>query len=498
MPSDDHHPTDGSTAGEGRAEERSRLLNRRRFLEVWGAVAGTGLLAGCQEVPLDTDTPRTTTTSRATTTPQEETQTAEQTVEGEGPPFERPRTASQIKELKPAIDEQPMRTNPVVAWTKERNTYEEYITPYEGFYIRNHYKPPIPSDVDPAEWTVTITGEGVGPNKELSVTDIQENYPTETVDHMMQCGGNGISYFVDGWNGNGWGLASNGRFTGTPLSAVLDDMGVDTSGDRWITAVGGENPEGTGDFSKSVPMEKVMDDCILAYQMNGDPLAADHGYPIRLIVPGWYGNVNIKHLDRLIFDDRMMNGPAGVPTEGLGNWHQRFYRIHANQDSRDDIVVYEDVDTYDIREQMENTDIRQAYVGMDMTVRSLIATPGMGQTVQYTGKIPIVGVAWAGDDDISKVEISDDGGETWQETELFGPDKGAGWRQFRTQWDPGQTGSFTLASRATDNKGRTQPAVISDPEDNLRQIKNNKFPWNAHGQAVNAYMPDAVDIEVAT
>jgi DMSO/TMAO reductase YedYZ molybdopterin-dependent catalytic subunit len=402
-----------------------------------------------------------------------------------------------MKRLKPGVDQESVMTDPVLAWTEERSAYEDWVTPYESFYIRNHYNPRHPSEVDGPGWTMTITGEGVD-TVETTVQDVRQDYTTETVGHVMQCGGNGISHFLDSWTANGWGLLSNGLFTGTPLSEVLTDLGIDTSGDRWITAIAGENPEGTGDYSKSIPMDKAMDDCILAYQMNGQPLAADHGYPIRLIVPGWYGNASVKHVRQLYISDRMMDGPGGVPMEGLGNWHQNFYRIHANQDAREDVVAYEDVDTYDIREQMESSEILQAYTGMDMTVKSLIARPGIGDTVQYTGSIPVIGVAWAGDDDIEMVEISDDGGETWQEAELFGPDYGAAWRQFRAMWDPGQTGSFTLASRATDDKGRTQPAVISDPDENLRKIQDDKFPWNAHGQATNAYMPDAVDVEVVS
>jgi DMSO/TMAO reductase YedYZ molybdopterin-dependent catalytic subunit len=429
------------------------------------AAIGTGALAGCADILGGTD--------------------------DEEPPFERPRTAEQINQLKPGVEA--VQTNPAWAWVTSRETLERWITPYESFYVLNHTLPVIPEDEDPDEWTVTIGGDVE--ERSFTVTDLIEDYPTNSVTHTMQCAGNGISYFTDAIDANGWGLLSQGFFTGVPLSTVFNDLGIDTSPGRWVTAVGGETSEEDPSFAQCIPMEKIKDDSILAYRMNGNPLEADHGYPIRLINPGWYGNSCVKSVERLIITDRQMYADEGRPMEGLMNMHQFFYRMQANKDDAEDLEIFDNLDTYDIHEQMEEPDILQPYTSMDMSVRSLVAIPD-GSTINYNGQIPVTGVAWAGDDNVTQVEISDDGGNTWQETELVGPDEDNAWRQFHTWWDPGEAGSFTLASRATDDKGRTQPATISDPEENLRSIENNKFPWNVRGMAVNAYMPDAVEIEV--
>ncbi len=179
------------------------------------------------------------------------------------------------------------------------------------------------------------------------------------------------------------------------------------------------------------------------------------------------------------------------------HWQQYSYRIIPQQD--DGAEHMESIDMFDTGEQMRNTDqIPNAFM-YDQLVKSLIGYPGEGQTVSPSpgGTIEVVGVAWAGDDRVEMVEVSTDGGDNWEEAEFFGPmASGNGWRQFRYVWnDPGD-GDHTLVSRATDEQGRTQPATISNPDEEIRGIQDDKYPWNQKGYGNNAYAPHGVDCTV--
>jgi hypothetical protein len=149
---------------------------------------------------------------------------------------------------------------------------------------------------------------------------------------------------------------------------------------------------------------------------------------------------------------------------------------------------------------MESDSVTHPYL-YDQLVKSLVGYPGDGQTVttRVDGTIEVVGVAWAGDDAVETVEVSTDGGESWNEAEFYGPITGQpGWRQFRYVWDA-SPGEHTVVSRATDENGRRQPATISGPDDRASQearIVDDQFPWNEGGYGNNAYMPHAVDCTV--
>jgi hypothetical protein len=148
---------------------------------------------------------------------------------------------------------------------------------------------------------------------------------------------------------------------------------------------------------------------------------------------------------------------------------------------------------------MDRTDeIDNAYM-YDQLEKSLIGYPGDGATVSPspTGSIEVIGVAWAGDDAVETVELSADGGETWDEAEFFGPvDSPNGWRQFRYVWENPGTGEQTLHSRATDERGYTQPAQIAEQSAQLRGIEDDMYPWDQGGYGNNAYVPHGVSFTV--
>lgn len=383
--------------------------------------------------------------------------------------------------------------DPENAEAAARETYTSYITPREEHYIRNHYLSP---QIDEDEWEVELQlGDETA---SLSMEEIKHSYSTESVAHTMQCSGNGRSFFDPEVGGNPWtfGAVGNTIWTGTPVSEVLEAYGADTSDGTWLMAAGGDNPEGQQIFARSIPMQKAMEDCLLAYEMNGSPMNAEHGFPVRLLVPGWMGNNNVKWLQELAVTDMMM---IGDEWEQYLHWQQNSYRIVPEGEEAEH---NEEIDVYDTWEQIEGAASGELdhypYI-YDQVVKSIIGFPGADATVsprEQDGNIEVIGVAWAGDDRVESVEVSADGGDSWDEAEFFGPDLGpGGWRQFRYLWDA-DPGEYVLYSRATDENGTTQPGPIADPEEGLEAVADDRFPWNQSGYACNAYEPHGVSVTV--
>ncbi|MFB6114201.1 MAG: molybdopterin-dependent oxidoreductase, partial [Halodesulfurarchaeum sp.] len=238
-----------------------------------------------------------------------------------------------------------------------------------------------------------------------------------------------------------------------------------------------------------------------SFEMNGRPLPKEHGFPVRLLVPGWFGNNNVKWVDRMHVMDKMVYPNDTWEPQGgqlYTHWQQYSYRIAGP--NTDHPNFNREISEFDTRKQMESGEIQHPYM-YDQLVKSLIGFPGEGATVStgMGGRIEVIGVAWAGDDAVKSVEVSTDGGETWNEAEFMRPNIGTySWRLFRYMWDA-ESGDHTLVSRATDSQGFTQPATVSAPDDpaaSNSKIMNNQYPWNKGGYGNNAYMPHAVDVTV--
>ncbi|EMA56541.1 oxidoreductase molybdopterin binding protein [Halococcus thailandensis JCM 13552] len=273
-----------------------------------------------------------------------------------------------------------------------------------------------------------------------------------------------------------------------PVGEVLHSAGACLDDDCWVAAIGDDAPEGESVFARSLPMRKLLEDCLLAYGMNGHPLPAEHGAPVRLIVPGWYGTNSVKWLSRLHVMETMLCGPEW---EEYTHWQQEKYRLVPQGEQP---TERETIDAFDLGDQFADPSIRHPFM-YGMLVNSLIVSPGPDESLapERGDSVTIQGVAWAGDNDISAVEVSTDGGETWHSATLLGDDEQPCWRQFGFEWTP-RSGTHTLVSRATDDRGRTQPAAISDPDERLLTIANRKFPWNKRGYASNAYGPVATTV----
>lgn len=474
--------SNSDTVDSERAEgdpDSDAALARRRFLRAIGATGGISVLAGCSVTNRGSDgtsTPPRRTTSESTT-----------------PTATPPAPGESFVERHPGLEI--VSQNPPVGQAASRSTYAEFVTPIEDHYVVNHYVTP---DVDADSWTVTLD---VGSNSsvDLSLEALREDYPTRSVAHTMQCAGNGRASFDPAISGYqlSFGAAATAIWTGAPLRAVLERHGAPTGSDRWLLAAGGDAPADALVFARSIPMEKALEDCLLAYRMNGEPLPRAHGYPIRLIVPGWYGNNSVKWLSRLAVLDRMVSGDRW---RQFLNWQQNKYRILPAGRRAEH---HERIDEFDTWTQIRNAAAdRRAYLPYmyDQTVKSIIGYPADGADVtprSADGQIEVLGVAWAGDDRVAGVEVSTDGGETWRSATFLGPDRGpAAWRRFRFVWSP-EAGEHRLVSRATDERGRTQPPSIAPPEAGLTAVRRDAYPWNQRGYGSNAYLPLGVHVTVS-
>lgn len=469
---------------------QTRPLSRRRLMRV-GTPIVVGTLAGCSAWGDDqTDSPPATQSGTATGTGE----TAETATETTPAPLEPLGTKQPLAEKYQGL-------RVLDRWrageASSRDVYTHFTTPLESFYVVSHFETPV---IDADEHEVTVVGND-GASVEVDVDSLRSEYPTESVVHTMQCAGNGRKYFqeMDGWQ-FGYGAVGTAEWTGTPVSAVFDAHDVAIPPDAWVTAAGADGPANDADrvFARSIPASKLLDDCLIVYRMNDHALPLEHGFPVRLIVPGWYGTNSIKWLSELrVMDGMVRDGRWRAYSE----WQQHHYRI-IPQGAEES--VHATIDTLDTWDQIEasaaGTADHYPYV-YDMTVKSLIGYPGDGATVSprdADGTIEVFGVAWAGDDAVERVEVSTDGGESWNRARFLGPDRGPGaWRQFRYQWDV-DPGEYTLYSRATDDSGRTQPRDIGDPDAGLDVVKQNEYPWNRGGYASNAFRDLGVTVDVET
>ena len=319
-----------------------------------------------------------------------------------------------------------------------------WITPNDLFYVRHHMYAP---QVVLKDWTLKVEGEVERP---LTLTlDELKRMPQTSMTVTLECSGNGRAFFDPPVPGIQWEKGSIGtaRFTGARLADVLKKAGVKSTG-RFAFFNGADRPiETMPDFIRQVPLEKAMHpDTVLAYEMNGAPLPMLHGFPLRLVVPGWEGAYAVKWLNNIQVSDRE---------------HDGFFVKTAYRYPNKRIVPGTVVDPKDT----------VPLVGL--IVKSFINAPLDGAKVR-SGSLHITGFAWAGEADIAKVEISTDNGSTWQPARLGKDHERYAWRQFEYEWRVTEPGSYLIMSRATDDKGRTQPVAA--------QWNPSGYLWNVIDQ----------------
>jgi sulfite oxidase len=330
-----------------------------------------------------------------------------------------------------------------------------WLTPVPRFFVRNHMHEPSELNVtDPkAEgWQLTIGGEVEKPLT-LSLSELQK-FESHSVVNTLECAGNGRSLHRPQVPGIQWGKGAVGtaKFSGPRLRDVLNRAGVKSTGKHVMFRGLDEVPGKVPPFIRSIPIEKALDsDTLLATHMNGAQLRKHHGFPARALVPGWIGAASCKWLTEIKVLD----------SEFVGNFMNPGYRL-PNQPVKPGEAVKPE----------------ETHPVTSLSVKSVISGPLDGK-IMKAGRLAVHGVAWAGEADIVKVDVSTDGGATWNPARLGHDQARYAWRLWTYDWNP-KPGDYTILSRATDSQGRTQP---------------NAAVWNPSGYLYNAV--DQVKIHVA-
>ncbi|MHB8072941.1 sulfite oxidase [Desulfosporosinus fructosivorans] len=315
-----------------------------------------------------------------------------------------------------------------------------WITPNEKFFARNHL--PYPT-IQLESWALFLGGEVERPLN-FSYEQLKK-MPQVDKFVTMECSGNKRALMEPPTPGEQWqtGAVGNAKWTGVPLAYILDQAKVkETAVELVFTgADSGIRPdmENAVNYERSLLLDKaLMSECLLALKMNDEPIPHKHGFPLRLIVPGWYGMAHVKWISRI----------SATPIPFKGPFQAIDYVYITNEGNYNNAVPV-----------------------TEMKVNSIITWPSKGEKV-HLGSHTVRGLAWAGKTTISKVEISIDSGMTWNTARLTSPEhKPYTWTFWEYQWDNPVPGQYFLQARAHDNNGNVQPKGAT---------------WNAKGYGNNS------------
>jgi DMSO/TMAO reductase YedYZ molybdopterin-dependent catalytic subunit len=323
------------------------------------------------------------------------------------------------------------------------------ITPAGLHYLLIHYDIP---EVDADRWTLSVDGRVAHPLS-LTLGDLRAR-PANEVTATMECAGNGRALLAPHVVSQPWLLEAvgNATWTGVPLRAILEEAEVlDDAVEVVFTGLDRGVEKGVEQsYQRSLELDVALaDDVLLAYEMNGAPLLPQHGFPLRLLVPGWYGMTNVKWLTGIT----VVNEPF------QGYQHTAGYRFRVDEGD-------------------EGTPVTR------MQPRALMVPPGIPDFNTRARTVPVgscvlEGRAWSGWAPVTRVEVSADGGENWAEAELEPLGSRWGWRGWRYEWAADEPGEYVLCCRAHDQAGNAQPDEAS---------------WNVGGYSNNA--PQRVPVTV--
>jgi len=333
-------------------------------------------------------------------------------------------------------------------------TLNSFLTPNERFYVRNHFGTP---KIEANSWRLQIEG-AVDRPFEMTYDDLLQ-MPSQTVTATLESAGNGRVFLAPQERGVQWELGAVGtaQWTGVPLGVVLDRAGVRPEAIEVILegADAGEVKEeprspGSIRFARSIPLSKARQmEVLLAYRMNGEELPVSHGFPVRAIVPGWYGMASVKWLARLLV--------SSVPFRGY----------------------FQSLD-YNIWERRNGIPLLALL--SEMQIKSQIARPTMYEVIPANKIYRVYGAAWAGESQVAGVEISADDGRTWNPANLLGAPTRYSWRLWEYLWQtPPRAGRYNIMARATDAGKRVQPMQ--------RDVDRRNY-------MINHVLPVAVDVRV--
>jgi sulfane dehydrogenase subunit SoxC len=322
-------------------------------------------------------------------------------------------------------------------------------TPNGLIFERSHAGTP---DIDPATHKLVIHGMVRQPL--VFTMDDLMRYPAVSRFHFHECSGNGLTDWLKNTSTTvqqTHGLLAGAQWTGIPLSWLLDEAGVQATG-KWLLFEGADGSSHT----RSVPLDKALDDVLIVYGSNGEMLRPENGYPLRAFVPGWEGNVSVKWLRRIKVADQP--------------WH-----------FRSETARYTD--------PMPEGKWRQ--FSFVMECKSVITRPSGGMTLKEPGMYEIQGFAWSGNGRITAVDVTVDGGRTWREAKLEEPVMEKCLTRFRFPWK-WDGGPAKIASRAVDSTGYVQPTVADIQKARaivgFVQHHNGIQPWSVStaGEVKNA------------
>ena len=309
-------------------------------------------------------------------------------------------------------------------------------------------------DIDPAKHRLVIHGMVKQPL--MFTLDTLARYPTVSRMAFIECGGNSAPMFspqpIQANLQALHGMVSCSEWSGVLLSTLLAEAGVDPKA-TWLIAEGADAPT----LTRSVPLAKAMDDTMIALYQNGERVRPEQGYPMRLLLPGWEGNMNVKWLRRI----KVTDGPTHT---------------------KDETSKYTDL----------QPDGKARQFTFELGVKSVITFPSFGHKLDRRGLYEITGIAWSGAGRIAKVEISADGGKSWQDAPLQGPIYAKSFTRFRLPWEWNGAPAM-LQSRATDEKGNVQPTraawnAIYSPSNRYHNNMIQTWAVAADGSVSNVYL----------
>lgn len=335
---------------------------------------------------------------------------------------------------------------------------DDEVTPADKMFIRNNGK--VPTDIDAASWKLTIEGESAQGTKSYSLAELKNNFKKHTYQLTLECGGNGRKEYNPPAKGNQWevGAVSCAEWSGVRLSDLLNDVGLKS--DAVYVGFYGADKHLSGDpnkvaISRGVPIEKaMMEETIVAYEMNGEPIPLAHGYPLRLVAGGFPASASGKWLNKLVVRDQVHDGPKMEAPS---------YRIPCETVAPGEKVADEDMCIIE-----------------EMPVKSLITYPKTGAMLEGKNSLDVRGHAWSGRGEITKVEYSIDFGVNWKEISVKPSRNRFAWQHFSGTVTFPKEGYYEVWARATDSTGDRQPIILPG--------------WNPKGYLNNASHRIAVKV----
>lgn len=335
---------------------------------------------------------------------------------------------------------------------------DDAITPFGSIFIRNNGL--IPQDADAENWTLTFGGESVQQEKTFTLQELKQNFKAYTYQLVLECGGNGRAGFYPPASGNQWeeGAVYCAKWTGARLKDVLAAVGIKS--DAVYIGYYGKDKHLNGDpnkvvISRGVPISKAMqEETLLAWSMNDGEIPLVHGYPLRLVCGGWPASASGKWIDKIVIRNQVHDGEKMTGDS---------YRMPKNPVAPGEEVPDEDMEIIE-----------------SMPVKSLITYPKSGAMFGKSKKLDVRGHAWAGEHEVTKVEVSTDFGATWKTCSLKKPVNRLAWQQWSAQLEFPQVGYYEIWAKATDDQGISQPMVMPG--------------WNPKGYLNNACHRIAVKV----